>query len=169
MERPTHNERFRQASAGAAIGELRRLSGFTWDQLAHLFGVTRGSLHSWASGKAMTPTNEEKLHRVLATIRNINRGTAAANRAVLLAPCKDGKLSLALLANGQYDQVVAVVGAGAAHERPALKPMSQAAWDARKPRPPEELVNALKDRVHRELGCSRAARSVKVRGTGVLP
>lgn len=169
MENPTQNARPRHGDAGAAIGELRRLSDFTWDQLAHLLGVTRGSLHSWASGKAMTPTNEEQLHRVLATIRKINRGTAAANRAVLLAACKDGTLPLDLLANDQYDQVVAVVGVGAAHERPALKPMSQAAWDARKPRPPEELVNALQDEVHRVPGRPRAARSVKVRGTGVLP
>ena len=36
--------------AGTAIGELRRLSGLTWDQLARLFNVSRRSLHFWASG-----------------------------------------------------------------------------------------------------------------------
>ena len=41
--------------AGAAIGELRRLSGLTWDQLARIFSVSRRSLHFWASGKPMTP------------------------------------------------------------------------------------------------------------------
>src|SRR4051812_580671 len=45
-------------SAGAAIAELRRLTGFTWDQLARLFHVSRRSLHFWASGKIMTPANE---------------------------------------------------------------------------------------------------------------
>jgi hypothetical protein len=34
---------------------------------------------------------------------------------------------------------------------------------ARAPRPPEELVGAFQDRVHRESGALRAARSVRVR------
>jgi DNA-binding transcriptional regulator YiaG len=154
-----------EGGAGAAIGELRRLSGFTWDQLARLFGVSRRSLHFWASGKAMTPANEEHLHRVLATIRKIDRGTAAANRAALLSS-KDGEFPLDLLAEGQYDRVVSVVGAGGAPKRPTLKPLSQAARDARRPPPPEELVNALQNSVHRRFGHPRAARSVKVRGVG---
>jgi hypothetical protein len=155
-----------EGGAGAAIGELRRLSGFTWDQLARLFGVSRRSLHFWASGKVMTPANEEHLHRVLATIRKIDRGMADANRSVLLAPSKDGEFPFDLLAAGQYDRVVVVVGAGRAPKPLALKPLSQAARDARRPRPPEELVEALQDSAYRESGRVRAARSVKVRGAG---
>jgi transcriptional regulator with XRE-family HTH domain len=151
------------------IGELRRLSGLTWDQLGRLLGVSRRSLCFWASGKVMAPANEEHLHRVLETIRKINRGTAAANRAVLLAVSKDGASTFDLFADGQYDRVIAGVGVGGAPERPAPKPLSQAARDARKPPPPEELVNALQASVHREIGRPRAARSVKVRGAGVFP
>ena len=114
----------------------------------------------------MPPANEEHLHRVLATIRKIDRGTAAANRAALLAASEYGEFPFDLLADGQYDRVVVVVGAGGASERPALKPLSQAARVARRPRPPEELVEALQDSVHRESGRTRAARSVKVRGAG---
>jgi hypothetical protein len=44
--------------AGLAIAELRRLSGFTWDQLARLFAVSRRS-HSFLGelDKAMIPSN----------------------------------------------------------------------------------------------------------------
>ena len=169
MERPNQNEGPRQAGAGGLIGEVRRLSGLTWDQLGRLLGVSRRSLHFWASGKVMAPANEEHLHRVLETIRKINRGTAAANRAVLLAVSKDGASTFDLFADGQYDRVIAGVGVGGEPERPAPKPLSQAARDARKPPPPEELVNALQASVHREIGRPRAARSVKVRGAGVFP
>jgi DNA-binding transcriptional regulator YiaG len=76
--------------AGSAIAELRRLSGLTWDQLARLFDVSRRSLHFWASGKAMTPSNEEHLQRVLGAVRKIDRGSAGANREALLAARGDG-------------------------------------------------------------------------------
>ena len=62
--------------SAAAIAELRRLCGFTWDQLARLFNVSRRSLHFWASGKAMSPANEEHLQRVLSVLRRIDRGSA---------------------------------------------------------------------------------------------
>lgn len=156
-----------QAKAESApIGELRRLSGFTWNQLARLFGVSRRSLHFWASGNAMSPANEEHLHRLLATIRKIDRGSASANRAILLAASKGGAIPLDLLADHQYDQVLAAVGTSDTPVRPVLKPLSQSSLDGRRPRPPEELVEALQNSVHRQPGRARAARSVKVRGVG---
>jgi len=84
--------------AAAAIGELRRLSGFTWDQLARLFNVSRRSLHFWASGKPMAPSNEEHLQRLLAVFRKIDRGSASANRTALLGVREDGSLPFDLLA-----------------------------------------------------------------------
>ena len=62
------------APAGAVIGELRRLSGLTWDQLARLLGVSRRSVHFWASGKPMAQSNEEHLRRLLAVVRKVDRG-----------------------------------------------------------------------------------------------
>ena len=44
---------FEGVSPGAAIAELRRVSGLTWDQLARLVGVSRRTLHFWASGTAV--------------------------------------------------------------------------------------------------------------------
>jgi hypothetical protein len=40
-------------SEAGALSELRRLSGLSWGQLARALGVTRRTLHFWASGKAI--------------------------------------------------------------------------------------------------------------------
>lgn len=155
-----------QSGAGAEIGELRRLTGFTWDQLASLFGLSRRSLHFWASGKAMASSNEEHLHRLLATVRKLDRGSASENRRLLLGGSKPGAAPIDLLAARQYELALQHVGETSSHSRPTPSPLSSAARDARRPRPPAELVDALHDSVHRELGPSRPAKSVKVRGGG---
>lgn len=147
--------------AGAAIAELRRLSGFTWDQLARLFKVSRRSLHFWASGKAMTPSNEEHLQRLLAVVRKIDRGSASINRSALLAVQDDRTIAYDLLADEQYDRVVTLLGPGGARRVKAPK-LSAEAMAARAPRPPEELVGALQDRVHASSGRLLAARAVQV-------
>jgi transcriptional regulator with XRE-family HTH domain len=147
--------------AGAAIAELRRLSGFTWDQLARLFTVSRRSLHFWASGKAMTPANEEHLQRLLAVLRKINRGSASANRAALLAVRENGTIPFDLLATAQYDRVVDIFGTGDARRLNAPR-LSAKAMAARAPRPPEELVGALQDRIHPASGRLLAAKAVHV-------
>lgn len=148
--------------AGPTIAELRRLSGLTWDQLARLFKVSRRSLHFWASGKAMTPSNEEHLQRLLAVVHKIDRGSASANRTALLAVRDDGTIPFDLLADEQYERVVALLGPAETRRARAPK-LSADAMATRAPRPPEELVGALHDRVHRETGVARAARSVRVR------
>lgn len=148
--------------AGAGIGELRRLSGFTWDQLARLFNVSRRSLHFWASGKPMAPSNEEHLQRLLAVVRKVDRGSASANRALLLGVREDGSLPFDLLAAGAYDRVVALLGPGEGRRAPTSS-LSAEARAARAPRPPEELVEALQDRTHRESNKARPAKSVRVR------
>ncbi|HEY5958499.1 MAG TPA: hypothetical protein VIV60_18180 [Polyangiaceae bacterium] len=148
--------------AGAAIGELRRLSGLTWDQLARIFGVSRRSLHFWASGKPMAPSNEEHLQRVLAVVRKIDRGSASANRAALLAGRKDGLLPFDLLIAKDYERVTSLLGEGDARRVPPRK-LSKEPHRVRAPRAPEELVGALQDRIHRDSGAFRAAKSVRIR------
>jgi DNA-binding transcriptional regulator YiaG len=147
--------------AGQAIGELRRVTGFTWDQLARLFNVSRRSLHFWASGKTMTPSNEEHLHRLLAVVRKIDRGSASTNRAALLTPSGDGSIPFDLLVAGNYDRVQRSLGVEQARgPRPAKQSAGAAA--VRAPRPPEELVGALQDRVHPGSGRLLTAKAVRV-------
>lgn len=135
-----------ESSAGA-IGELRRVSGFTWDQLARLFHVTRRSLHFWASGKDMTVENHERLQRLLATVRQIDRGSASANRAAFMAVRRDGTVPFDLLVEGQYERVASILGEGAGRSQFKAPALSAAARAARRPRPPHELVDPAPDQI----------------------
>lgn len=149
-------------STNSAIMELRRLSGLTWEQLATLFKVARRTLHFWASGKPVNAPNEERLRRVLAVVRKADRGFAATNRAILLED-REGVVPFDLLAGGEYERFIDLVGTGPGRRELKLAPLSPEALEARKPLPPEELVGALQDRVHVDVGRARPGRAVKIK------
>jgi DNA-binding transcriptional regulator YiaG len=142
-----------------AVNELRKLSGLTWEQLAHLFDVSRRSVHFWASGQPLAVAHEEKLNRILDAVQYISLGSASLNRSLLMGLGKDGRSYLELLAAGEYAQVKRLLGVGTAHPKPQLAPLAA----ARIPANPADLVDALQDPIHREVGKSRLAKSVRSR------
>ena len=150
-------------TSSAAILELRRVSGLTWDQLARLFGTTRRSLHFWATGKPLTPAHEERLHRLLATIRRLDRGSAHANRTLLLGAHDDGCIPLDLLMAEQYERVLALLGPGYAPVRPDPAALAVEARMARAPHAPEDVAGSLPDRVHQEVRQVRVPRIARGR------
>lgn len=149
-----------------AISELRRISRLTWEQLGELFDVSRRSVHFWASGKHLNARNEQRLMQVLDVVRAAYRGDARSTRAALLE-VKKGTTAFALLTAERFEEARAILGVGAARPRPALAELSAIAKAARRPLPPEELIDAQHDRVHRDCGRARAARTIrnKRRGT----
>lgn len=148
-----------------AICKLHRISGLTWDQLATLFQVSRRSVHFWASGKPLNSRNERRLARVLEVVETADRGTARATRAALLET--RGELSaLSLLTEEQYGEARELLGGGTPHQKPALTQLSAAAKAARKPLRPEELIDARNERVHRDHGQARPARTVRTKPRG---
>ena len=100
-----------RADTAQEIADLRRLTGFTWEQLASEFNVSRRAVHFWASGKPMT----------------------AQHRATLQALLK--------AAPAEHLQTGSASGADYSRRRA----LSAAAQAARKPRPPQELVDAVED------------------------
>lgn len=139
----------------SAISELRFLSGLTWEQLARLLGVARRSVHLWASGMALSPMNEERLLRVLATIRQVDRGGAAANRAALFAEHHGGVVAFDLLARGEYERVRDLLGPGKPRRVMTLRPLSPSARAARLPLSPDHYVMAIQDRPDRASDLSK--------------
>jgi transcriptional regulator with XRE-family HTH domain len=146
-----------------AVNELRKLSGLTWEQLACLFDVSRRSVHFWASGQPLAVAHEEKLNRILDAVQYISLGSASLNRSLLMGLGKDGKSYLELLAAGEYAEVKRLLGVGNAHTKPQLAPLAPAAVAARMPANPADLVDALQDPIHHEVGKSKLAKSVRSR------
>ena len=146
-----------------AVNELRKLSGLTWEQLACLFDVSRRSVHFWASGQPLAVAHEEKLNRILDAVQYISLGSASLNRSLLMGLDKDGRSYLELLAAGEYMEVKRLLGVGNAHTKPQLAPLAPAAAAARIPANPADLVDALQDPIHREVGKSKLAKSVRSR------
>lgn len=143
---------------GAQVMELRRRSGLTWSRLAELFGVERRSVHFWASGRAMNDLNRERLGRILALIRRLPVDSEAVRRW-LFSPNDSGVMPFDQLRDARYADVV-IPALSPATTRPAVAAKVLA---ARAPRSPGDLIDARQDRVHREVGVARPARSVKVR------
>lgn len=152
--------------ASVVLLELRRLSGLTWDQLARVFGVDRRSLHFWASGKPLNPTNEARLRSLLALMRQLDRGTAQANRTMLLTPGPAGQSPYELMVAGNLDQVETLAGQGLGRMAPKPAPLSAEAGNLRVPLPPEDLAGALQDSVHVERGRLLASKPLRQKQGG---
>lgn len=79
---------------------------------------------------------------------------------------RDGVIPLDLLAEKKYGDFIQRVGRGPGRRHIEMTPLSQEAREARKPLPPEQLIDALQDRVHRDPGLGRAARTVRTMRRG---
>jgi hypothetical protein len=130
-----------------AIFELKRLTGLTWEELATLLSVTRRSLHLWANGRAINTVNERHVRDLLMTMRDLDRGTARENRALLLAPLRDGDMTVGdLLRDREFNNAVLLVGRG--RGRAAPRPVShEALWKPEKMSVADRLGTSA-DRIH---------------------
>lgn len=141
-----------------ALAELRRFSGLTWAQLGELLGVARRSVHFWASGKPMNADNERRLMGALDVIRRADRGDARATRTALLE-VRGGMSAFGLLAEERFAEAAAFLGPGHQRRRVVLAPLDDKAHAARRPPPPASLVDARHEKIHRDPGPARAART----------
>lgn len=148
-----------------AISELRRIGGLTWAELGQLFGVSPQRMHSWASGGTPDAVTEQHLLRVLDVVRLADRGDARSNRMVLFA-IADGETPFELLASQKFEEARAILGPGPGRRLPKLTALDDATKAERRPPPPEELIDALNDSVHQDLGRGRAACTVRNRRRG---
>jgi DNA-binding transcriptional regulator YiaG len=81
----------RDDSRRGTVTWLHEQSGLTWDQLGRLFGVSRRTVHLWASGAGMNAANAETLANLTRLVDATPGRTAAQRRAALLLPDRDGR------------------------------------------------------------------------------
>ena len=73
-----------------AIRNLKERSGFTWDELSRLFGVSRRSLHHWANGGRLNQHHSQLLSRFAAMINELSATDPTGNRSLLMSPTEAG-------------------------------------------------------------------------------
>lgn len=112
------------------VRELRQLSGLTWHHLADMIGVSAKTLHNWAAGKPMDEKNLRRAGEVISVLRYIDRGSAEANRALLLNESVEGQVLLDVIKAGNFAGVRQAIGRGQGRTvaAPTLPPSTVAAW-----------------------------------------
>ncbi|MFC5502939.1 helix-turn-helix domain-containing protein [Lysinimonas soli] len=74
----------------ALIRRIRDRAALTWDQIARLFGVSRRSVHHWASGENMSAHNIELLSQLYALVTKVDAGDPVQTRTSLFTPEESG-------------------------------------------------------------------------------
>jgi hypothetical protein len=103
--------------------EVRRLTNFTWDELAGLLEVDRRTLHNWSQGGPVRSANQTRLAELLTVLRYIDRGSSEANRLALAMPDFLGTTPLALLMQGRFQEAQIVLGRG--QGRPVISNLAE--------------------------------------------
>lgn len=144
------------------LRELRHISGLTWAQIAALLNVDRRSVHLWESGRALHPKNEEKLGRLLAVIREIDRGFASANRSILTSPTEDNRLPLDMLAANEFSNVIEALGRADARQGRARAEISASLRARHTPPHPLDLIVDSNQSQRVKVGRAIAFRPIKL-------
>ena len=128
------------------IMEIRRRSGLIWEELGELFEVSRRSVHHWASGKAMSARHDRMIRKMLAAMRNLDRGDQERTRALLLTvdECM-GVSTFDLLREGRFDEAMRRVD-GIPQVETQRASLSDSTWEARRPPSPLLLLEAQQER-----------------------
>lgn len=79
-------ERGRAATAAEMLAGVRDGLGFTWDQIARIFNVSRRAIHLWVAGGKMSASKEELLRAVYQVVRGLPGDTQEERRGAFMNP-----------------------------------------------------------------------------------
>jgi transcriptional regulator with XRE-family HTH domain len=78
------------ADAAAAVRELRRRSGLTWQELADALGVSRRAVHLWVNGGGVSTWHIRMIDHLTGLVSELAADDPAVTRERLLAPQPSG-------------------------------------------------------------------------------
>ena len=84
-----------------SVRSLRQRSGFTWDELAYIFDVSRRTLYNWSTGGQVSASHAQAIASVVNVIHQNDTGNPKLTRSKLLAPTEDGSTIYSRLAQQQ--------------------------------------------------------------------
>lgn len=142
-----------------ALFALKSLTGLTWNRIAELFGVSRRSAHFWASGKPLSQEHERHLYGVLSTVNEVDIGDSRIMCAAILDD-SGGRSALSALLEREYEEGRLAL-AKSIGRQVTLREQGRRSMSSYYTPPPDELLEALQDRVHREVGSGRPARTAR--------
>jgi hypothetical protein len=73
------------ATAGLALSDIRRWTDLAWDSIAEILGVSRKSVHNWASGDEPTGANVDRLSQLHERAQELHARHGPAMAGVTLA------------------------------------------------------------------------------------
>lgn len=73
-----------------AIQRLRAQSGLTWDEIARAFGVSRRTVHAWATGSKLNQEHSARLSVLAQAVDRLDAGSSQLTRAAFHAPEPNG-------------------------------------------------------------------------------
>jgi hypothetical protein len=142
--------------APLALGEIKEKSGLTWEQLARIFKVTQRSLHLWMDGATLSAENEERLLRLLKTMRGLPYEAPFQNRRHLLEPRGDGTILFDALVEGRDGDIDHYAAEGPVRPWSRGSALTAEERESRKPLPIDVILDADQTTIHTESESGRA-------------
>ena len=91
------------SDASENLFEIRRLTGFSWGELASLLNVTSTTLSRWAKGAKINKKNREQIAGTLKVLRYSDQGSAESNAQKLKQQIESERSPLEMIRSKDYE------------------------------------------------------------------
>ena len=116
------------ADASENLFEIRRLTGFSWPQLANLLDVTRYTLNKWVKGAEIKGKNRKHVAETLKVLRYADKGSAESNAEELNKQNESQKSPIELIRLKDYEVAKQLLSYGPSRPQRRLTDTDTATW-----------------------------------------